>query len=161
FAEGDEVEGMLSYGVAVWAAGLIALASVTGVLVRSYVETRTLVLSTKVLDQAALAFGVFLWLAVLVVTAVNLVTKSVPRRRSKALVILCLATAGLAVSIVRFLRGSLSLSGWPVQSYAILLAIFLGAWGFCVLEPFLRWIKNEEPATAFGYRRLAAAALLI
>lgn len=97
----------------------------------------------------SLVLASFLWLAVLIISVVNLVliagtriTRRPQMTRNLTLGILVFAT--LLVSSFRFLQGMLNLEGWPALVYAASLAVTLTFWGPAVAKPFFANRQHAE-----------------
>jgi len=152
---------MFSYSTAIMIATLAAGLSLGGLLIRNYGETRTIALHAKEFDLMVLVVAAHLWLAVLVVTLLNLVQTAAQRAGGRPLrmrrwAVLLLVFFTLDASTVRFLRNALSLEGWPIQIYAMLLAAFITGWGFSILSPLL----TASPAAGRWPARLRQKFLL-
>ena len=125
-------------------------------------------------EFTALRLAGFLWLAVLVISILNLVLivgARLTRRpqMTRTLTLGVLVFAVLFVSSFRFLQGVLNLEGWPAGWYAASLATTLVFWGSTLVKPFLgnnygsefwkraaRWII----ATGFACMALALPAII-
>lgn len=156
---------LLSYSNGALVALLAFVISEGGVLVHGFRETRTLSLHRPELEMMALVLAAFLWLAVLVLTLLNIVQIVAQRFSSRPMLIRRVSTLfvvflGFDLSIVRFLNSTLSFRGWPAQMYAAVLSLFLTFWGYSLLYPLFSKTETarESRLTRLG-RKLPAYAI--
>jgi hypothetical protein len=139
---------LLSYSNSLAVAALAALLSVGGLLLRQYSETKTLTVSLKDRELAVFAIAAYVWLAVLLVSAINTVQAIVGKYTGRPNAVrqwslYALVFAAVDISIVRFVGDALSFRGWYVQVYAGFLSLSAASWIFAVLSPLLSSAKES------------------
>ncbi len=157
---------LLSYSNSLGVAALAALLSVGGLLLRQYSETKTLTVSLRDRELAVFAIAAYLWLAVLLVSALNAVQIAAEKytRRPNAVQqwSLCVVLfAAVDISIVRFVGDALSFRGWFVQLYAGLLSLSIASWIFAVFLPLLANAKEGGSSRKALRRRVYLFLILL
>ena len=100
----------------------------------------------------SLVLAGYLWLAVLIISVINLILIAANRisRRPEIFRVLTLAAlvgGALFLGSYRFLENILNLRGWPAWVYAVTFAATLVFWIFGVLKPFFATSPGDERAT--------------
>ena len=142
--------GLLPYSNAVLAGCLVALLSLAGTHVRHGWETKALAFHLADLELAALVAVADVWLAIFTVSLLNLVQLAARRRFSRPGAIrpwmfTTLVFLVVQAAIVRFLRHTLSFTGWAVALYACVLAAAVTCWGFSILAPVIGRGNPDQP----------------
>ena len=146
-----------SYSNAVLIAVSAAVVSLAGVVARSRLLAEPWEFHLKQAEAALFTVAEYTWLALVVVTLLNLLQFVAVKVRSRSLVrpwaILFLASAVADIGLLRFLSGALSLEGWPAIVYATFVSIFVVTWiyGFC--GPLLQMSEEVGRKTKAAWRR--------
>lgn len=159
----------LSYSNAVFVGILIALLYAAGVHIHKYVEHGSVGFHAREWQLALWSILSHALIAILVVSALNLVGKAAlhaVRARSVGLALISLGGfAALWLLAARFLRNSLSFQGWQAQLYAASLALVLTLFALSLVLPWLQRKRaaedDIEPSDRLPKVVLALAALAL
>jgi Sulfatase len=148
--------GALPYSVGLQIAFGLSAIYFIGERVRLHAETGAFQLHGGDIAFAAWSFISHCAVAVLILSAVNLIYLMVarlprPRTVRRALISVLIACAMWMV-LGRFLNNALSFDGWAAQFYAAALAATLTLWGFALVRPFLRIPGSSDITTHEGPR---------
>lgn len=161
-AERDSSQHILfSYSNALLVALTTALVSIAATTTLGRLQYKWLLSPLSGLELATYVLAAHVWLALLLVSIINLVllissrfTKASGQLRS--LVALVIVSAGLTVGVVHFLVDTLTFRTWVTYAFAVLFSAALTLWGFSVLAPLL-----ELPSSTVRWRRLAPYLILL
>src|SRR5215813_6134160 len=148
----DTKPSLLCYSNGVIVALVVAAVSVEAILVRNYCDDTAAGFwsgllhagirpDLRTLQLSCLVVASNLWIAVLMISAVNLVLSGVTRIFRRPRLIRLMVLGGLIFLVVflssfRFLQSMLNLQQWPAVFYAIIFAATLTSWGFSLIQPF-------------------------
>ena len=123
------------------AALAISVIHTVGARVRTYSDTHSLRLQWQDAQLAFWSLATHFALAIVILTAVNLIllgsSKSGRPRVVRRALTLALIVVALTFTLSRFLNNAMSFDGWVAYLYAAALACTLTLWGFSLIEPFL------------------------
>lgn len=152
---------LFPYSNALLVALTTALVSIAATTTLGRLQYKWLLSPLSGLELATYVLAAHVWLALLLVSIINLVllissrfTKASNQLRS--LVALVIVSAGLTVGVVHFLVDTLTFRTWVTYAFAVLFSAALTLWGFSVLAPLL-----AMPSSTVRWRRLVPYLILL
>ena len=124
----------LSYLHSAAVAPLCAGISISAIMLKDHLHGIPIALHRTDVEAAVFSISEYLWLALLVVSLVNLL-QYIPSKRvrdtwpTRSWAVFLLAFLVVLISLLRFLNSTLSAKGWPIDVYAFFLAVFIVFWG--------------------------------
>jgi arylsulfatase A-like enzyme len=143
------------YSTAVLTAVLMALLYSVGAVVHAYVETSALVIRLADLELTGWSVISHVLLAVIVFSALNIISLLAAKTRCpgrvRLLLVGALCFASLWFGLQHFLASALTFEGWPAQLYAASLAAALTLLAGSLALPLLR--PEQDPVTLAASKR--------
>lgn len=161
-AEKDSSQhALFSYSNALLVALVTSVVSIAATTTLGRLEYKWLLFPLSGLELAAYVLAAHIWLALLLVSIINLILLISSRfvRTSSQLrsaVALIVVAAGLAAGVVHFLVDTLTFRTWVTYAFAVVFSIALTLWGFSVLAPLFR-----VGGSTIGWRRLVPFVILL
>jgi Sulfatase len=151
----DDTVALLPYSIGIAIAVLASLVYGVATAVHSYAENGTLPMDGVSLELTAWSLISHIMVAMLILSALNLIRMISRQSNGPASVHLWLLAAlifGLLwAMLLRLLNGSLGFEGWAAQMYAVCLALALTTWGASLAAPFLARQSNAIPSRRFRF----------
>ena len=155
---------LFSYSNSVVAALAIALASMAGSIKPGKVDPSVLANSTAAFELAFCIIVIYVWLALLLASLLNLVLLAFSKARWKASarrnLVLMVITAGLYVESSRFLQNSLTFGGWQNNLYSLLLSLTLALFGYALLQPLFKTFDGSKLSQKIPLYAVGAASVV-
>jgi arylsulfatase A-like enzyme len=151
---------LFSYSNALLVALITALVSIAATTTLGRLEYKWLLSPLSGLELATYVLAAHVWLALLLVSVINLILLISSRfvkasTQLRSLVALVIVSTGLTVGVVHFLVDTLTFRAWVTYVFAVFFSAAFTLWGFSVLAPLL-----EVPSSTIRWRRLAPYLIL-
>jgi arylsulfatase A-like enzyme len=152
---------LFSYSNALLVALTTAIISIAATTTLGRLEYKWLFSPLSGLELASYVLAAHVWLALVLVSVINLVLLIASRfikapNQLRSLVALVIVAVGLTVGVVHFLVDTLTFRSWVTYAFAVLFSAALTLWGFSILAPLLK-----VPASTVRWRRLMPYLILL